>query len=421
MKKPVSPGVADRKHKRRTTILVLVLVFLALLLFFLRAWLPSSEFEPIKPATRGGSGLDSTGSYVPDSGSITDSLKDMVTDTGDTVSDTTESAILGDPINDAQKSDMKEHNTEQRKKNVNSVSRSLEHEVDSSSDSGEITTGSPHDSSDSGFAEVIYDTSDVDAPHSDPCEFDTIPPWVFADPSGGLHASAPSVELRSDDYAVIEWRFGDEVEWKSYRGSPIPVTENAQLVFRAFDDCGNMSEIRSEEYDLGGGPDEAHCPGGMTYIEISDVRFCIDTYEWPNKKGARPRAFVSIYQAMDSCFTVGKRLCTTEEWSLACAGPYSRPYPYGDVYEPRACNTQDTTLARSGSCPECRGYFGVQDMSGNLAEWTDTRSSRNRQFYNVMGGFWATGSNATCRNERYSYYPQNRHNPVGFRCCADAE
>jgi hypothetical protein len=58
-------------------------------------------------------------------------------------------------------------------------------------------------------------------------------------------------------------------------------------------------------------------------------------------------------------------------------------------------------------------------MSGNLAEWTNTPSARNKQFYNVMGGFWESGRQASCFERRYSYFPQNRHNPVGFRCCAD--
>ncbi|HAJ79773.1 MAG TPA: hypothetical protein DCO75_08365, partial [Fibrobacteres bacterium] len=73
-----------------------------------------------------------------------------------------------------------------------------------------------------------------------------------------------------------------------------------------------------------------------------------------------------------------------------------------------------------GKKPECRGYFGVFDMSGNLAEWTGTKSGKNSRFYNVMGGFWESGPQSGCFDARYSYFPQNRHNPVGFRCCSNA-
>jgi hypothetical protein len=37
----------------------------------------------------------------------------------------------------------------------------------------------------------------------------------------------------------------------------------------------------------------------------------------------------------------------------------------------------------------------------------------------VMGGFWQSGPRSGCFDIRYSYFPQNRHNPVGFRCCKD--
>ncbi len=421
MKKSVSPDTADQKRKKRTAIVVVLLALLVLLLFFLRGWLLSPATEPVKPTAQHGSKVDSAASFESDSGIPVDSLEYTVVDTGDSVTDTVGVAAVEGSADSAEYSSMKEESTKSRDESKNRVTGSSSDKAKTVADSGDSVIVDAPGASDLDLANVIYDSSESDTPYSDPCESDTIPPWVFADPAGGLHSSPPSVAIRADDSAVIEWRFGDEEQWKTYAGTPIPVTENARLVFRAVDDCGNTSEVRSEEYELSGETDEDHCPRGMTYIEISDARFCIDTYEWPNEKGARPQAFVSIYQAMDSCFTVGKRLCTTEEWSLACGGPYSQSYPYGDVYEPRACNTQDTTVARSGSCPECRGYFGVQDMSGNLAEWTDTRSSRNRQFYNVMGGFWTTGSNATCRNARYSYYPQNKHNPVGFRCCADAK
>jgi formylglycine-generating enzyme required for sulfatase activity len=59
-------------------------------------------------------------------------------------------------------------------------------------------------------------------------------------------------------------------------------------------------------------------------------------------------------------------------------------------------------------------------MAGNLAEWTSTPSPQNSSFNNVMGGYWESGSQSRCADARYSYFPQNRHNPVGFRCCKDA-
>lgn len=254
----------------------------------------------------------------------------------------------------------------------------------------------------------------------DPCEADTVAPWVYPDPSGGLHRGEIAVSLVATESCHVEWRIDTAGTWREYRGTPITVESTLVLMFRAQDTCGNRMPPRAERYEIEYGPSRAVCPDDMELITLGDTRFCIDRYEWPNRKGALPARYVSIYQAMDSCFSVGKRLCSTDEWKLACSGPYGWAYPYGEVYEPRACVTQDTTLHVSGSKPECRGYFEVFDMSGNLQEWTDTRARENKQFYNVLGGFWESGPRSGCFTVRYSYYPQNRHNPVGFRCCKDA-
>lgn len=265
-----------------------------------------------------------------------------------------------------------------------------------------------------------FSLEEEDTVEIDPCDEDTIAPWIFPDPSGGLHLGEIDVILKSTEDATIEWRYKDEKNWKPYHGRPIKIASTRSICYKAVDSCGNKMDAKCEDYEIGKRPDEEVCPKDMAHIKIASKSFCIDKYEWPNKKGKKPSANVSLYQAQDSCFTKGKRLCTTEEWSLACAGSYSWKYAYGNRYEPRACNTRDTSVVKSGSRPECRGYFEIFDMSGNLAEWTDTKSRKNSEFYNVMGGFWQSGPQSTCFDPRYSYYPQNHHNPVGFRCCKDS-
>jgi hypothetical protein len=251
-----------------------------------------------------------------------------------------------------------------------------------------------------------------------PCAEDTAEPWVYPDPSGGLHFGSVQVRFASSEPCSIFWRFGDAETWNVYSGVAIPVNRTSTLHFYAQDTCGNRMEPRIKKYEIRSA-EKRRCPEDMTHIAVGESRFCIDRYEWPNRKGKKPTAYISIYHAMDSCFTAGKRLCTSDEWSLACGGVYSWNYPYGDRYEPHACVTRDTAALVSGKKPECRGYFEVFDMAGNLAEWTDTRSQKNREFFNVMGGFWESGPQGNCFDPRYSYYPQNRHNPVGFRCCSE--
>lgn len=251
-----------------------------------------------------------------------------------------------------------------------------------------------------------------------PCELDTVPPWVYPDPSGGLYRKTVYVKLVADEPCEMDWRFG-KGPWVRYDGAPVEISAKTVFEYRAVDSCGNRFGPREKKYEISRDDVAGLCPENMELVTIGATRFCIDRFEWPNQYKALPSTYVSIYQAKDSCSTVGKRLCTAEEWKLACGGPYGWAYPYGQVYEDRACASRDSSKVPSGTRRECRGYFDVYDMSGNVFEWTDTRAAENRQFYYVMGGFWESGPQSGCASTRYSYFPQNRHNPVGFRCCRD--
>lgn len=254
----------------------------------------------------------------------------------------------------------------------------------------------------------------------DPCKADTTSPWVFPDPSGGLHKKTVQVYFVSNKPSFIEWKFEKETQWKPFDGTPVTIDVTTSIEIRAKDSCGRQMEARSIYYEIERAESIQYCPEGMEYVKVGANRYCVDRYEWPNRKDAVPISYISKYGASDSCYSAGKRLCSAEEWMLACMGPYSWKYPYGQIYEGHACSTNDTSVRVSGSKPECRSFFGAYDMSGGLAEWTDTRAVENRQFYYVKGGFWESGPQSSCFDKRYSYYPQNRHNPVGFRCCQDA-
>lgn len=251
------------------------------------------------------------------------------------------------------------------------------------------------------------------------CSGDTLALWVYPEPSGGLHRGPVAINFHANKPCSVSWRFASDSIWNTWSEAPITVEQTATIEYRAVDGCGRALDKREEYYEIERAEATEACPGGMEFVKVGTTQFCIDRYEWPNRKGTVPVSYVSLYQATDSCFSVGKRLCSSEEWSIACSGPYSWPYSYGQNYEPYGCNTHDTVPWPSGSKPECRAYFGVFDMSGNIAEWTATPAKENRHYYNVLGGFWESGPRSGCFDIRYSYFPQNRHNPVGFRCCKD--
>ena len=178
----------------------------------------------------------------------------------------------------------------------------------------------------------------------------------------------------------IFYRFIGDEQWVSYSGEKISIDSTSTLQYKATDSCGNQMQLREEYYEIEVSDKESPCLPGMELVKFGNSEFCIDRYEWPNKKGVIPESYISLYQAMDSCYSVGKRLCTSEEWMLACSGPHTWSYPYGQVYERYACATHEKKVSVSGSRPECRSFFGVYDMSGSLLEWTSTRAEANRHF-----------------------------------------
>jgi hypothetical protein len=270
-----------------------------------------------------------------------------------------------------------------------------------------------------GDSELTQATRDSAMAKADPCVQDTAQPWVYPDPAGGLHRKKISIRLVPNKPCRIEWRKGDGAAWVVYNNGEIPMDSSGTISYKAVDSCGHLMDARTTAYEIRISNEASVCPQDMEFVRVGTTVLCMDRFEWPNRKGNIPKAYVAYYQAADSCFAVQKRLCTAEEWRLACGGPSSWPYPYGSAYEPHACVTTDTSAKNSGSKPECRGYFDLYDMSGNLAEWTSTHAPQNQNFFLVAGGFWESGSESGCTNFRYSYFPQNRHNPVGFRCCKD--
>jgi hypothetical protein len=173
------------------------------------------------------------------------------------------------------------------------------------------------------------------------------------------------------------------------------------------------------------------------------LHFCIDRFEYPNRRGAYPWIVVNWDEAQALCARDGKRLCTETEWTFACEGEEASPYPYGYERDPGACvvdrhwrlvdewalagRTDERALREldalwqgeaSGSRPRCRSPFGVYDMTGNVDEWT--RSVRPAERPSILkGGYWGP-VRARCRPSTRAHGPDFVFYQQGFRCCADA-
>ncbi len=101
--------------------------------------------------------------------------------------------------------------------------------------------------------------------------------------------------------------------------------------------------------------------------------------DWDNRVTARPDHPVTRVSFADaSAFAAwwGGRLPTATEWLRAARGASDMPYPWGSRDPARyAANTLGTALdepAPAGAFPSSRTAAGVQDLIGNVWEWTDS-------------------------------------------------
>ena len=89
---------------------------------------------------------------------------------------------------------------------------------------------------------------------------------------------------------------------------------------------------------------DTHCfeyEDGLTAEEgeVTQVRVCMDQFEAPNVRGRRPMVMQSFDAAETWCKARSRRVCTEQEWELACEGPEHRPLAYGWRIANALCNS----------------------------------------------------------------------------------
>lgn len=179
----------------------------------------------------------------------------------------------------------------------------------------------------------------------------------------------------------------------------------------------------------------------IAHGDAQTMRFCMDVFEAPNRRGERPLVMKTATEAAQWCGSRGKRLCAESEWETACESGDERPWFYGWALDDGVCNTSRPWKAfdagrlaaggeeaaseverlwqgaASGAYASCRTAAGINDLMGNVEEWV-TSSRKRRWGTALMGGFWSKPW-VGCRGTNDAHEPSFRFYEVGFRCCAD--
>ncbi len=142
-----------------------------------------------------------------------------------------------------------------------------------------------------------------------------------------------------------------------------------------------------------------------------------------------PVAVVSWNDAVAFCEWAGKRLPGEAEWEFAARGTDGRIYPWGNTFDATQFNGKASGIRGTthvGSFPAGASVFGVDDMAGNVWEWTADwyqayPGGASSQFFGekfrvTRGGGWFDDDKQVRATNRSSADPSASNDDLGFRC-----
>ncbi len=146
-----------------------------------------------------------------------------------------------------------------------------------------------------------------------------------------------------------------------------------------------------------------------------------------HEKRNHPVVQVSVDDAIAFSSWIGRRIPTEAEWEAAARTDFGYKYPWGNEFNPKAMNIEQSGLSDTSSVDAFDSFaneFNIIDMLGNVMEWTSDmetppiKSKKSDAYCIAKGAGWNAKDDVTI-SSRALFKPGFTSNIIGFRCISE--